>query len=86
MTATSKNIELIVKQWTTFDLKTIQVKDSWLTPCSFRVELIVEEGKKKNDQIVLCNIYIAFSIITINLYTLLFDIKEAVDLRLDFEI
>ena len=25
MTATSKNIELIVKQWTTFDLKTIQV-------------------------------------------------------------
>ena len=26
MTATSKNIESIVKQWTTFDLKTIQVK------------------------------------------------------------
>jgi hypothetical protein len=25
MTATSKNIELIVKQWTSFDLKTIQV-------------------------------------------------------------
>ncbi|CAF4290326.1 unnamed protein product, partial [Rotaria sordida] len=24
MTTTSKNIELIVKQWTSFDLKTIQ--------------------------------------------------------------
>lgn len=28
MTATSKNIELIAKQWTTFDLKTIQVNFS----------------------------------------------------------
>jgi len=32
MTATSKNIESIVKQWTTFDLKTIQVNfiSSWI--------------------------------------------------------
>jgi len=30
MTATSKNIELIVKQWTSFDLKTIQVNCSSL--------------------------------------------------------
>ncbi len=43
MTATSKNIELIVKQWTTFDLKTIQVQcnlytketvDLWELPLS----------------------------------------------------
>jgi hypothetical protein len=30
MTATSKNIESIVKQWISFDLKTIQVNNSLL--------------------------------------------------------
>jgi len=46
MTATSKNIESIVKQWTSFDLKTIQVKYSSLY-LSFRVELIKQFSKQK---------------------------------------
>jgi hypothetical protein len=56
MTATSKNIELIVKQWTSFDLKTIQVKYSFLY-LSFRVELIKQFSKQKKIKLY-CVIYI----------------------------
>jgi hypothetical protein len=42
MTATSKNIESIVKQWTTFDLKTIQVKSSLFIPIQLISVLFVD--------------------------------------------